>query len=75
MAQNDETYIDPREYEAQFEVMAMGIVADELPQSCVEPFLKYIKEHHEGSAQLFQAFTGGSQASQSNGIKAEEQEN
>ena len=56
--------------------MAMGIVADELPQSCVEPFLKYIKEHHEGSAQLFQAFTGGpAQASQNNGIKAEEQEN
>lgn len=41
--------IDPAEYESQFEVMAMGIVADELPQTCVEPFLKYIKEHHQGS--------------------------
>ena len=45
--------IDPSEYETQFEVMAMGIIADELPQSCVEPFLKYIKDHHQGSAKLF----------------------
>ena len=45
--------INAEEYEDQFEVMAMGIVADELPQTCVEPFLKYIKDHHHGSAQLF----------------------
>ena len=38
--------INPEEYEQQFEVMAMGIVADELPHTCVEPFLKYIKDHH-----------------------------
>jgi hypothetical protein len=31
--------VDPTEYEQQFEVMAMGIVADELPQTCVELFL------------------------------------
>jgi len=37
--------------------MAMGIVADELPLSCVEPFLKHIKDHHDGSARLFQTFT------------------
>ena len=52
--------------------MAMGIVADELPHSCVEPFLKYIKDNHQGSAQLFQTFTGGPVT---NRIKAEEQEN
>ena len=64
--------INPTEYESQFEVMAMGIVADELPHSCVEPFLKYIKDNHQGSAQLFQTFTGGPGPNQ---IKAEEQEN
>ena len=73
--EQDSLQIDPREYETQFEVMAMGIVADELPQSCVEPFLKYIKEHHQGSAQLFQTFTGGPAIQQHNGIKAEQQEN
>jgi len=31
----------------------MGIVTDELPQNCVEPFLKYIKDNHQGSAKLF----------------------
>lgn len=45
--------IDATEYEVQFEVMAMGVVADELPQSCIEPFLRYIKETNKGGTQLF----------------------
>ena len=45
--------IDASEYEVQFEVMAIGVVADELPQVCVEPFLKYIKETNKGGTQLF----------------------
>ena len=44
--QEAEIEIDPAEYEPQFEVMAMGVVADELPTTCVETFLKYIKDHH-----------------------------
>ena len=35
--------IDAADFEERFEVMAMGVVADELPQQCVEPFLKFIK--------------------------------
>ena len=45
--------IDATEFEERFEVMAMGVVADELPQECVEPFLKFIKTHRSGSANLF----------------------
>ena len=45
--------IDATEYEVQFEVMAMGVVADELPQSCIESFLRYIKETNKGGTQLF----------------------
>ena len=58
--------IDAAEFEEQFEVAAMGVVADELPQRCVETFLKYIKEHHSGSTRLFQTFT-----EQQNGVKQE----
>ena len=36
----------------------MGVVADELPVNCVEPFLKYIKENNQGSSRLFQSFSG-----------------
>ena len=35
----------------------MGVVADELPNSCVEPFLKYIKENHSGDS-VFKRFSG-----------------
>ena len=45
--------INSAEYEEQFEVAAMGVVADELPQQCVESFLKYMKEQHQGSTRLF----------------------
>lgn len=63
----DSTDIRAEDYEQKFEVMAMGIVADELPLSQVESFLRYVRDHHSGSAKLFSAFQEGAPAVKSEG--------
>lgn len=55
--QTNEAEINVADYEGMHEVMAMGVVADELPNNCVEPFLKYIKEHHAGES-VFNSLNG-----------------
>lgn len=52
-----ELSLDIDEYEGRFEVMAMGVVADELPQCLIESFLKFIKTHRVGSTRLFETFS------------------
>ena len=52
-----EKAIDMSDYEERFEIMAMGVVADELPQCLIEPFLKFIKTHKSGSSRLFDTFS------------------
>ena len=52
-----EKAIDMSDYEERFEIMAMGVVADELPQCLIESFLKFIKTHKSGSSRLFDTFS------------------
>ena len=52
-----EKVIDMSDYEERFEIMAMGVVADELPQCLIESFLKFIKTHKSGSSRLFDTFS------------------
>ena len=49
--------IDVNDYLEQESIKAMGVIADELPNSIIESFVKYIGENDEVSAKKLGVYT------------------